>query len=280
MNLKRQRSLLTREIQAASYLAIFVQVKTHHPALDRYDTIEELLKTLCSYSRLFTEKELLVQAILLEHGKRPQPLWTALLLLACYPMLSRLRRRLNREPMPGEYDQLIISSFLEVVADVSARPVRDRMFMRLRQATHRLVFRRMRHEQRVWERVRPVPMEELQMFEEKCLDEHRPVSWPEVRPRRRTLRTPDEREEQREFLERHAAAVLAPEKLEPVMATLVHGEPLRRFVERTYPDAKGDEQRRLYQRIKRRHSRAMQELRKLFSQHRLESIGASASPVR
>lgn len=281
MNLRRQRSLLRQEIQATVHMAIFVQARARHRVLAKYETTTELLATLGSKSpRLIPEKEALVQVILAEHGSRPQPLWAALLVLACYPMLGRLRARIHGASTAGdECDQLIVSSFLEAVAACSTRPTRDRAFMRLRQVTHRLVFRELRRERRVRDRIRPTPPNELRMYEEICNDEHRCAPWPEMRPDGSKQPSPVECKEQIAFLKSHAGEVLSREKLEPVIATLVHGERLRQYVERTHPLATGDEHQRLYQRIKRRHSRAMRELRKLFVEHRQAAQVASVAPA-
>lgn len=282
MNLKRQRCLLEREIQATSYTTIFVEAQARHEILAKYGSTIELSKVLGATSKKrFPEKEALMQVVLTEHGERPRPLWAALLVLACYPMLSRLRGRIHGDSMSGdECDQLVISSFLEVVATYSSRPSRDLAFARLRHLTSRMVFQRVHHEQRELDRVRPTPPDELQMYEEMCIAEHRSVRWPETSPYGRRHRSSVERNEQVEFLERHAGEVLSDEKLAPVIATLVHGERLRQYVERTYPRASGDEHQRLYQRIKRRHSRAIGELRELFVQHREKHVVANATPAR
>lgn len=278
MNLKRLRQFLRLEIQAEANKAWFVQMRSEKDMMAKFETPDELLKVLRSNARLQPpDREMLVREMLNAHGERPHSLWTALLVLVCYPMLSRLRGRIHGAQVDGdECDQLVVSSFLEVVALYATQPVRDRIFMRLRQRTHRLVFHHLKHERRVLERIRPTPPGELQMYEAICLEEHRSSPWPEMRPRHPKDRSPIEREEQITFLECHARAVLSREKLEPVIATLVHGERLRQYVERTHPLVTGAEHQRLYQRIKRRHSRAIRELRELFTEHRHATRGLTA----
>jgi hypothetical protein len=275
----RQQHHLRREIQSASQIAIFVQARAHHPVLARYGSVIELLEVVESTdSDLFLEKEQLIQFILTEHEERPQPLWAALLLLACFPMLITLSRRIQGQSRSAdECKQVVFSSFLEIV---SAYPSDsdERVFMHLRQLTHRRVFKLVHKEKRTLKREPPTPPELLLLYEVRCLDEHRHAPWPAVRPGEEP--TVGEREEKLALLKAYASAVLSPDKQALVIATLVEGLQLRSYVKRMYPSVTGDEQRRLYQRIKRRHSRAVQELRERFTSRWQKIMAARAKATR
>lgn len=267
MNFKRQRQMLRREIRSDNHKAVFVQARACHPELASYDTVIELLKVVESTdSSGFQEKESLLQVVLTEHVECPQPVWAALLLLACFPMLTTLSQRIHSASMSNaERDQLVTTSFLEVIAAYSSKDNDERMFMHLRRLTHRRVFRVVQEHSRILKREQPTCHELLRLHEERCIDEHRHALWPEMRPDERGGNTVREREEQLALLEEFASMVLSRDKLALVIATLVDGFQLRDYVKRMYPSVTGEEHQRLYQRIKRRHSRVVQELRELFT---------------
>ena len=267
MSLKAQRQLLLIEIQSPRYLAVFVQARKRRRKFAKHVTVHALLRALSvESSRRFSEKETLACAVLQEHGQRPHPLWAAFLLLACHPMLSRLRGRIYSDhATDDELDQLVVTAFLEVITGYAAEDMRDRTFMRLRQMTHRMVFKRLRHEREAQERVQPALPSELSLYERICLSEHRHAPWPETSP---SGPNHHERRAQLAFLKKYAGRTIMREKLDPMIATLVHGERLRQYVKRVHPNADGDAHQRLYELIKRRHSRGMRELRQLLADRR------------
>lgn len=280
MKLNRQRRLLRREIGSVSQIAIFVQAKAHYPALARYGTIIELLDALESTdgTRLL-EKEQLLRLVLLEHEERPQPLWAGLLVLTCFPMLITLSWRVQGQSLSDdECNQLVLSSFLEVISAYSWQDNDERVFMHLRRLTHRRVFRLVQKQNRILRRERPTSRELLLAYEAQCIAAYCHAPWPAMRSDGR--QADGEREEQTALLAEQASAVLSREKLALVTATLIEGLKLRDCVKRMYPSATGDEHQRLYERIKRRHSRALQDLRDLFTPRWRELLTASTATTR
>jgi hypothetical protein len=253
------------ELQAASNRVVFARARRRRPALAMHDSIVSMLMVLRDPSqRGMDDKETLTRAILAEHAHCPHRLWATLLLLACGPMLRRLRRRIQGETLTADdLDQLVVSTFLEVIAAFPLDHRNDRTFMYLRQMTQRRVFEQVRTERRNQEFVRVATAHELRVYEQ--LDR----AWPDMRP-------PGESDDaevyddatQIAFLHARAGDALDTDKLEPVIATMVHGERLRAYVERAHPHVDAEERRRIYQRIKRNHSRLIGRLRmRLASLH-------------
>jgi hypothetical protein len=69
-----------------------------------------------------------------------------MVLVAYYPMLSRLRRRLVSGLPYEELDQIVVTAFLAAIRALSEREHRDRLTMRLRQRTEDQVFGLLRKE--------------------------------------------------------------------------------------------------------------------------------------
>ena len=89
-----------------------------------------------------------------------------MLLLAYYPMLSRLRHRIYGDSISRcDLDQIVITTFLSVVADFPLAEKPDRIAMHLRQRTQRRVFRTLREDQRRQDVVLLADPEELERVE-------------------------------------------------------------------------------------------------------------------
>lgn len=248
---------LELELQAASNRVVFARARRRRPALAMHDSLVSLLRVLRDPSqRRMDHKENLTRAMLAEHAHHPHRLWAALLLLVCGPMLRRLRRRIQGETLTADdLDQLVASAFLEVIAAFPLDAKSDRTFMYLRQMTQRRVFEHVRAEQQRQEFVRVATDHELRLYEQ--LDR----TWHDMLP----IESDDAEQYndavQIAFLRARAGDALDADKLEPVIATVVHGERLRAYIERAFPHADVAERRRIYQRLKRSHSRILSKLR-------------------
>ena len=87
----------------------------------------------------YPAREALTRAMLEEQRETGKPLWSSALLVAYYPMLSRLRHRLVTTTVTSEeLDQVVVAAFLAAVSEVPLDL--DRLPMRLRQRTERQVF--------------------------------------------------------------------------------------------------------------------------------------------
>lgn len=257
MNSFRQLfSGLRAEVRAPRNQPLFDQARRRHEAFASHDAIVSVLGVLAGDGQSrYAEKEALTRALLAEHQASPSAFWASVLLVAYYPMLSRLRHRIYGDALPGEdLDQLVVTSFLSAVADYPLDAAIDRTAMRLRQRTERLVFRVVCEEQDGRQVFRPTPPEDFEDVER--------TDWPETRPNGdgRPL-NPGDAADAVSLLVEHAGRLLDGEAFDLVTATLICGHRIAAYVEAVLPDMTGDERRRLYQRIKRRHSRTLKRIR-------------------
>ena len=173
-------------------------------------------------------------------------------------MLSKLRHRLFTNSLSGDdLDQLVITSFLTVVSELRLEEVPDRISMHLRQRTQRRVFRLLRDERRLQDA-------EL-LIDPEGLLEASESRWPETLGNSdRSPQTPTDAASAVSFLVTHAQEVLDGECFELVTATAICGRQITEYLERAAPKLEQRQRSREYQRIKRRHSRAIARLRSLF----------------
>ena len=275
MGLKSIKRALTRELRAEKNLILFKEAKRRHPELEGHETPMSVLALLSAMSsERWEKKDALIRAVLAEQQERPHQFWNALLVVAFYPMLSRLRNRIIGEILTyDDLDQIVLSSFLEVVRAFPLDQRTDRTCMYLRQMTQRRVFRRLKREQREHEAVCAVKAAKLEQLEEELVDiadpetlaQRRHLRWPETRPPKDEDRGAREQERMIAFLVERVGGEIDDDRLDLVIATQVRGEMLSRHVARLYPDLSPEERRRVYQRIKRRHSRALAKLRELLA---------------
>ena len=199
----------------------------------------------------YPEREQLTQALLAECRAQAEPVWRSMLVVAYYPLLSRLRRRIVGDAVPREdLDQLVLTAFLSAIDALLPHECVDRTAMRLRQRTERQVFRllrRARQEQEV------------------------PTAIHDLGPDAATLGVlPDEQEDQQEVSERArtlvrvAQGAVADRSLDVLVATVIRRESLRDYVQRTVQGGVLVRER-AYQRLKRQRTRALQKLRALLA---------------
>jgi len=134
-------------------------------------------------------------------------------------------------------------------------PLMDRLPMRLRQRTERQVFAFLRKERE--QRHPGIDVEELEDLDPDALAP-------------RHARTDEELYDLALLIQRAVQEGLSTSGLDVVEATVLRRELLRAYVERLEPDDDVARER-LYQRLKRQRSRAMQ---------RLKSLLTSASPIQ
>ena len=208
----------------------------------------------------YPRRDALTRALVNEHQHSHDPVWSSALVVAYFPMLCRLRNRLVSDTIPREeLDQVVITAFLSAVNDLNEHERTDRIAMRLRQRTERQVFAFLRSER---EHQLPTDTEEREQLEAELRELH-----------------PEPRTDQHLFdvvrlLEKAAAAGLPDHCLDALKAPLVHREMLREFVARNGP-ADGLSRNRLYQRLKRRRSRALKRLRDLLGLSPAPASGGS-----
>jgi hypothetical protein len=139
----RQKVLITPQ-------HIFNAGTKRRPALKAHRNVASVLKALSDESEnTYPAREALMRALIAEHRKSGEALWSSMLLVAFYPALRRLRSRLVSDTVPGyELDQLVVTSFLASLTELPFTDRTDRVAMRLRQRTQRQVFAFLRRERK------------------------------------------------------------------------------------------------------------------------------------
>lgn len=225
---------------------IFEAGRKRQSALARQGTVANVLTVLADdREHTYPARDALTRALLTEHRDSGEAFWSSVLLVAYYPMLSRLRHRLVSDAPRDELDQMVITAFLAVLRQLPVREYEDRAAMRLRQRTARQVF--------AWLRKDRVQQHHVDID-----------GLAEVLP------APAPARDDRGFfdlallLERAVKEGIPESSLEIVAATTLRREPLRSYVDRTGP--RDDIQRkRMYQRLKRQRTRTLQRLRDLLT---------------
>lgn len=229
---------------------VFEAGRLRQPALRAHPNAASVLLALADDAEAtYPSRDALTRALASEHRASGHSLWASLLLVAFFPMLSRLRNRLVSDTVPGdELDQLVVTSFLAAMTELPLHDRMNRVAMRLRQRTERQVFAFLRKE-----REHRHPSLEV--------DEMSEVDPEALAPRRAST---DERlYDLALLLQRAVAEGISPSGLDVVEATVLRRELLRQYVERLVP---GDdlERERVYQRLKRQRSRALRRLKTLL----------------
>ena len=259
---------LREDVLSPRHARRFEEARTRHPALASYRSIVSVQEALEARDPgTYADREALVRALIAEQqatsGAQPgagsTSFWASVLLVACYPMLGSLRARIAGTDLPSEdLDQLVLTVFLEVVSEFSLDRHRDRTFMRLRQQTRRQVFRYLAEHQHQEDLLWPVEMEVLDKLAE-------PV-WPADTEQAHVERSePVEYAAAVTLLVEQAAGVLDGMGFDLVTATLVCGQRIQCYIRRAFPGLADDEEQRLYQSVKRRHTRAMNSLRRVMA---------------
>lgn len=280
MDLIGMNKSLRRTVENEGYVALFEEARGRSPELARHKTLRSVLAALEDTApERYAEREALTRALVAELQRNPHPLWNMVLQIAYFPMLCRLRCRILGETVTGhEIDQLVVTSFLEVLHDLPLGPERDRLCMHVRQNTQRRVFRCLQQEQRLNESFFVRSHRDITWLAEEHYEPEGDESpeqewrclWPVTSPTASSPLDPEERAELVSLLVEQVGHVLSPGELELVVATLVGGEKLTAYVRSLSRGESPGEQRRVYQRLKRRHSRARAKLRSLLA-HRYDS---------
>jgi hypothetical protein len=224
----------------------FHRAQGRHELLAGYADLAAVLAVLGQEREAsYPEREALTRAMLAEHRTTGSAYWSSALLVAYYPLLSRLRHRLVSDTVPREeLDQVVVTAFLSALNELSPHELTDRLPMRLRQRTERQVFAYLRREREThWP-----------LVEQDELGAVEPHRFPEVNTQLLDLSR---------LLERAADEGLSSDGLAVLQATVVRRELLRSYVERTGPTDEA-ERERTYQRLKRQRSRTMKRLRALL----------------
>ena len=123
MSLRTVRCALAREVRARRSRVVFEAAAAREPQLAALGSPTAALSSLADEKPATLDaRERIVAAILREHQANPQALWSALLLLACMPMLAHLCAALRATAARDEAEQTVVAAFLEAAAQVRLVP--------------------------------------------------------------------------------------------------------------------------------------------------------------
>ncbi len=230
---------------------VFEVGRGQHQALAEHADPAAVLVALCDErDATYPARDALARALLAMHRTSRSPLWSSMLAVAFFPMLSRLRHRIVGDAVPrDELDSLVLASFWSALAElpVSGRGS-DRLPMRLRQRTQRLVFQSLRRER--------------EQQHTSLDDESRGEQLEHVLGARVEKAAWEDRVDLARLLERAAEDGVPRASLEVLAATALRSELLRNYVTRVGPSDE-EERERMYERLKRQRTRVLRRLRTL-----------------
>ena len=250
---------LLRELRKPENQKLFELARRRCCAFVNHSTLFSILAALDDRSTdNYAGKDALSRNLISEQQRAPNSLWSAILIAAYLPMLGRLRSRIKGNPLlPDDLDQIVITTFLQVVQEFPLSKLRNYTCLRLRQRTQRLVFQQLNEERLVRNLRAPRPIEEIpeSSFEQSSI-------W-------RQLSRSDKCEERDVELEvtlllDYVGDAIAPDKLELVIATTIRGESLRDFIKRRRLVPLDSLSDRKYQCWKRQRSRTIAIIREIL----------------
>ncbi len=139
---------LRKSVCGPELASLYRKARARHAVLEPYSTLANLVDAVASASgNDYAEREAITQAFLSEHALGCKPQWSSVLMVLYYPMLMRLRCRVVSSEVCGEdMDQLVLESFLSVVASYRPDTWTSHAPLRLAQLTRRNVFHTLRRE--------------------------------------------------------------------------------------------------------------------------------------
>lgn len=240
--------------QAHAQLALInptplLEARMRHRVLRHIKTVPRLLQVLQRQDRWGSKRRhSIVLVILKEHRQHPQPFWSLVLLVVLSPMLNRLRLRLlASDHDPDDLDQLILEHFIEVINTCDLMTLQDKTALRIRRAVERRVFRALKQVQAESSKHRNL-CKQVELFQFNPFDEV-------------------DDEDLSEFLAtlfcKMASSRLSSDRFDLVLNTVVLREPLRDYAKRLTSEYDAEATHELlYQRLKRRRTRALDVLQK------------------
>lgn len=240
---------------------ILARASARQPMLARYATLEAVLAMMANqHAEGWGEREAMTRVLVSEHQRDAcGGFWAAVLLLAYHPMLAHLRARIVGSFDADDLDSLVVSSFLQIIATMNLAAVRDRTALHLRQRTARAVFGILRRETVEGRGSLVFDPHEL---EQVLAAKEEPGELQPIDADASVVAVLDA-----------ACNHLPAEQLDLVVSTVIRREELRSYARRYVSENEPLE--RVYQRLKRRRTRAIMRLRGFLMNQR----GAGAAPV-
>lgn len=263
MPIGNMRKPLQVEVTSRKFASAFERGRQRHAALREYPSVSAILALFKEETPdLLPRKEALVRVLLIEHQRGGSSFWSSLLTLMYLPMLISLERRIKPGPLASdEVEQIVFAKFMEVISAYRVHAHADsHTFVRISQRTAKRVYRHIKGERDYSANelcYDPHILACLLDFEEYDSDQ---AIWP-AHKKERWADTPADLAAKTSLLMEHGADVLPLERLRLVLKTYVGGESLREYLRRRSPDLSDADFDRLYQRVKRQHSRDVRRLR-------------------
>jgi hypothetical protein len=247
---------LRAELVSPRYARDFEAARRRHNALAGYHTITSVLRVLHDENpSAYPERDALTRALLFEQQHAPSPFWSSALLTAYYPMLSRLRFRIIGDTvLKADLDQAVITSFLNAVSSVSLTDGTDRIAMRLKSQTQTLFLRFVQDVHRHEEALCFKGFDEFELPED--------AAWPDTCDDFQSgPRNSRDAAEAISTLLSFAGDATDGETFDFMTVRFICKKHVSVYLQKMLPDLREAERWNLYQKIKRRHSRAMARIR-------------------
>ena len=247
--LRTTRDRLRCELAAASG-ASFERARDRRRELVPFAGILDVLEALEARSNTSDEqRHAIVAELVREHRATKSPVWSKALLVAFYPAMQALRARLALGSVGlEEIDQVIVTGFLNAVAALPEKALGHFAAFRICRRMERYVFRFLARE-RGFRCLTTSPIEE-----DSYVVPHVVGDGPDP--------TAYDRVALGFLLRRASKEGVSPSTLALIEATALEGTSLRTYVRQLEP-GDADARKRLYERLKRRRSRALRRLRAL-----------------
>ncbi len=264
-SLRTTRDRLRREL-AWGTNAVFETARARRPDLAPFASILDVLEALDSRSTTGEERRhAIVAELVREHRASKSAVWSKALLVAFYPAMNGLRSRLSLGSVSlDEIDQAILTGFLSAVAELPGRALGHFAAFRICRRMERYVFKFILRE-RGFRRITSAAGEDGEVTAPHTVG-------------RASIAMADERIALGFLLRRATSLGLSTETVDLIEATAFGGTSLRAYVRQLEP-GDADARKRLYERLKRRRSRALRRLRDLVGsastprEHALEEHG-------
>ncbi len=250
---------LRRQLASASNAPIFRDAQDRHPCLRQFESIFDAIHVLdTERGKGYPAKQRVVVALLHEQCRAPHALWTAALVWAFLPALTRIRRDIKGDAMTAADAGLaVLEAFIETAAEFDPDAPSDRTCAWLVQRTRDRLFDELRAEQRMQALVVAVGHDaELKRIASPELEWLFGERWKKPRG--------DDAAELAALLRRLVGRAIPPDRLDAVIATRLQGRHLRDYVDELHGGCDCRHRERRYQRAKREHSRTLGQIRRLL----------------
>jgi hypothetical protein len=239
----------------------FGEAQSHHPCLAEYPNLKSVLEVIrTAVLENWPERERLARAILAEYQRTHFPYWGAVLLVLFYPMLRRLRNKVHDAPLGSDdLDQLVIASFLGVIASFSPLKCPYLVALRLRQRTQGVVFGVLKREAAVCE---------LTQMLRTLVEE---TNWEEFVDELDVLETDGSRDQLKKVISRDWQKIPLNSRL-LLFLTVNDEDSLRRYAQ--WMTGENESEARVYARLRKRQARAVKGLREKIQAENEGPVGA------